>query len=395
MSSEPFLPYACQQIKKRDIEAVKKALELPIITRGIRVQEFEEAVADYCGAKYAVAFNNGSSALHATAHVTNLSSCDKYLTTPNSFFATTSPAIQRQVDPIFVDINREDGNLNLNQIKENQRVRLSRGKYVIAPVHFAGIPVNMKALNQTVISPDTLIIEDAAHAFGSKHDDEHRIGSCYYSDLCVFSFHAIKCMTTGEGGMVTTNNEEFYKKLIQFRNNGIVIPEDTRSDQPWFYEVREATGNYHMTDFQAALGLSQLSRVDTLITERKEAVEWYWNRLADDERFRLMPGIKDPHTSPHLFVVQIDFEAFGLTRGECMKALKDAGIGTQVHYIPIYRHPVLKNSIGDVSNFFPEMEAYYAQALSLPLFPGIKEKDVERVCAALKKLTDQKAKCSG
>ncbi len=382
MNNEKFLPYGKQSINEQDIQAVADALRGDWITRGPKVEEFEEAVAEYCGARYAVAFSSGTSALHAAAHAAGIGTYDRVITTPNTFVATIGPAIQRGATPVFVDIDRDTGNLNLEQLKFSLEVPFSRGQQVVIPVHFSGIAVDMEAMSTAFVHPDSLVIEDAAHALGSSYPNGNKVGCCEFSAMTVFSFHPVKTITAGEGGIVTTNQSEYYEKLRQYRNNGIVKPND--HPHPWYYEVRELTGNFHLTDFQAALGLSQLGRLDTFAEKRRMLVKRYRERLDGLPHVSLFTEEFDADTCFHLMVVQIDFEAIGKSREEMMEQLSEKGIGTQVHYIPVYRHPFFKKEKGDVSAYFPNMEAYYAQTLSLPLFPEMEETDVDRVSSEVK-----------
>lgn len=391
MTERPFLPYAKQSVSPEDIDAVAKALNGTWITRGPQVEAFEDAIAHYCDAKYAVAFNSGTSALLAACFAAGANSYDRLITSPNSFVASTIAAMHRGAIPIFVDIERNSGNLNLKQTIDNLKQPLTRGRHIVLPVHFSGIPVDMLQLDDEMCDPDAIIIEDAAHALGSNYRDGQKVGSCAYSQMTVFSFHPAKTITTGEGGMVTTNDEELYLKLKLYRNNGMEKdPQrfEINSEIPYegFYEVLEMSGNYNFTDFQAALGLSQLQRIDQMIAKRRELVSLYRRLLSNVENVKMFTDEMDAHTAFHLFVVQIDFQAYGSTRGELMAKLKERGIGTQVHYIPIYRHPFFERHSGDISGYFPEMEKYYSEALTLPLYYDLSPQDVEYVVHNLKEL---------
>ncbi|ADI37720.1 uncharacterized protein MJ1066 [Waddlia chondrophila 2032/99] len=383
MNKKTFLPYGRQSISDDDVQFVADALRSDWITRGSKVQEFEEAVAEYCGARYAVAFSSGTSALHAAAHAAKISPYDRVMTTPNTFVASIGPSILKGATPVFVDIDRDTGNLSLEQLKYTLEVPFTRGQQVVIPVHFGGIAVDMETLSKALVHPDSLVIEDAAHALGSSYPDGSKVGCCAYSAMTVFSFHPVKAITTGEGGMVTTNDFECYQALKQYRNNGIVKPENY--PQPWYYEVEELTGNHHLTDFQAALGLSQLGRLDAFAEKRRVLVKRYRQQLKGLPYLSLFTDCADEDTCFHLMVVQIDFEALGKTREGLVEALEQKGIGTQVHYIPIYRHPFFKKKIKDVSAYFPNMEAYYSRALSLPLFAEMEESDVDCVVSEIQR----------
>lgn len=388
MIKTKFLPYGKQSISADDIREVTKVLESDWLTRGPKVKEFEQAVAEHCGAEYAVAFPNGTAALMGACHAAQMGPHDRLITTPNTFVATVGAGMVYQSTPVFVDIDLETGNLNLEQVKDTLNHRSTRGKDVIIPVHFAGISVDMRSLELMIKNPDTVVIEDAAHAIGSQNPDGPRVGSCEYSDMTMFSFHSVKNITSGEGGMITTNNEEMRHHLKLFRNNG--IERDSQflegTTAPWYYEVKEITGNYNFTDIHAALGLSQLRRLDKIVSKRRELVAAYRENFKNDSEIRLFTDKFDAITAFHLFVVQIDFESFHTSRTEVMTKLMNEGIGSQLHYIPVYRHPFFTHKKGDISEYFPNMEKYYAQALSLPLFYDMEVKDVERVVNTLKKI---------
>lgn len=382
-----FLPYAHQSIQEEDIAAVTRALKSEMITRGPEVEAFEKEIAAYCGAQHAVAFNSASSALVACCHAAGLGPNDILISSPNTFIASISGAFHFRATPVFVDIDRETGNARIDQMLQTANQPASRGKPVLIPVHFAGLPVDIKTLDDNLHAADAVIIEDAAQALGSRYyADGPRIGSCAYSQMTVFSFHPAKVITTGEGGMVTTNDETLAHRLRRFRNNGIERDPNhlTGEAKPWYYEVQEISNNHNFTDLQAALGRSQLSRLDTFIAHRRTLVQAYREQLKDLP-IKLFTDRHDAYTAFHLFVVQIDFPAHKTSREQVMQQLKAAGIGTQVHYIPLYRHPYCQNQWGDLSGYFPETESYYAQAISLPLYSDLTLADVERVVSELKK----------
>lgn len=387
MKIDTFLPYARQSLTEEDIAECAKALQADLITRGPRVEEFEQAIAQYCGARYAVAFNSGSSALMATCFAANISPYDRFFSTPNTFAASIIGAMQRGASPIFVDIETKTGNLNLEHLQTNLNQPSSRGRDVVMGVHFAGIPIDMRRLSGMIRQADTIVIEDAAHALGSSYLDGTKVGSCEWSQMTVFSFHPNKAITTGEGGMVTTNDEELCHQLRLFRNNAIERNPAYLSAEitPWYYEVLEATGNFNFTDFQAALGMSQLKRLDRMAEKRRQLVSRYRTLLASFPHVKCLEYEDEGHVAYALFVVQIDFDACGVSRKELMLNMLEAGVGTQVHYIPLYRHPFIARDSGDISEYFPEMEAYYAKALSLPLHLQMEEKDVDFVVDTLQK----------
>jgi UDP-4-amino-4,6-dideoxy-L-N-acetyl-beta-L-altrosamine transaminase len=393
--SLPFLPYTRQSIHNSDIQAVAFSLTGDIITRGDHVKAFEKGIADYCKAEYAVAFSSGTAALAAAYFAADLSASDRVVTSPNTFIATGCSPIQLGIFPHFVDIDRQTGCLDLNLIGPALDFKSTRGKLIVCPVHFAGIAMDMMKLSKMLYShPDAMVIEDAAHALGSSYPTGEKVGSCKWSDMTIFSFHPAKTITTGEGGMVTTNDINLYRKLQLYRNNGIErdAPFLEKEPAPGYYEVQAITGNFHLTDMQGALGLSQLSRLAGFIKQRKNLVKLYRKLLENVAGVRLLTEEYDSHTAFHLCVVQIDFSHYGKTREGVMRDLHDRGIGTQVHYIPLYRHPVLRHKKEEMTDFFPATEAYYSEALSLPLYYELTDSDVRRVCSALKACLTRKLK---
>lgn len=387
MNDETFLPYAKPFLNENDSFEMVKSLESYIITRGPIVESFEKAIADYCNVKYAVAFSSASSALMATYFAAKIGPQDKVITSPNTFVATVGGAMQRGAVPIFLDIDRKNGNLDMEQLEGTLSKPLSRGRMCITPVHFAGFSVDMQKMDRLIQNPDVIIIEDAAQALGSCYPTGEKVGSCCWSQMTVFSFHPAKILTTGEGGMVTTNDEELYRRLKRFRNNGIENDPQYLEEKsaPWYYEVNDLTGNFNFTEFQAALGLSQLSRLDQFIEKRRQLMNFYRSLLKDIPHLQLLQEDQDSYTAYHLCVVQIDFDAFKTTRAKVMNKLREKNIGTQVHYIPLYRHPYFKKVCGDIIDYFPQTEAYYSQALSLPLYSSLEIQDVKRVVKELKK----------
>jgi UDP-4-amino-4,6-dideoxy-L-N-acetyl-beta-L-altrosamine transaminase len=386
--TDKFFPYAKQSIDSSDIQAVQETLTQERVTRGPKTELFEEEVAKYCEAKWAVSFNSATSALFACYFAAKVTEADKLISTPNTFIATVSPAMKQNIKPQLVDIEKTTGNLSLENIKPYFDQPLSRGRIVIAPVHFSGIAIDMKKLDQLIKTPEAMVIEDAAHALGSYYPSGEKVGSCPYCQMTVLSFHPAKTITCGEGGMVTTNDATLYHRLKSFRNNGLerAKPYLYGEPHPWYYEIQELGGNYHMTEMQAALGLSQLKRLDAFVEKRRKLVQRYRTHLENQTGITLFAKEADERTSYHIFVTQIDFKTLGKTRQFVYDSLKAAGIGTELHYIPLYRHPVFSNKYGDISHLFPNTETYYEQALTLPLYYDLNEEDVDYIANTLKKV---------
>lgn len=373
-----MLPYAKQSISEEDKAAVLAALDESLITRGPLVQQFEEALARYSDVDDAVVFNSASTALAAAYFAAEFSPADRVFAPANTFIATVISPLQAGVMPDWVDISRGSGNMCLDALEEKLRFQSTRSRPFVVPVHFSGIPVDMRRLDRMLVHPDTVIIEDAAHALGSYYPSGEKVGSCAYSQMTVFSFHPAKTMTTGEGGAVTTNDPQLAQRLRLYRDNGI----DRSHARIGYYEVKSLTGNYNFTSFQAALGLSQLSRVDQFIAKRQELVTHYRKQLSG---LPLVTLFDQPEKTVgyHLFVVQIDFESCGKTREAVMQELLARGIGTQVHYIPLYHHPAVRTKGSFSVEEVAETELYYQQALSLPLYFDLALEDVEKVCKNL------------
>lgn len=388
MKQNHFFPYAKQSISDEDIQEVADSLKQELITRGSKVLAFEQKLAEYCGARFCVCMSSATTALIAAFQAARVCSADRFITTPNSFIATTSAGMRLGAKPHFVDIEKQTGNIDLDALSSLVKEPPSRGRLIIVPVHFAGIAQDMQKLDRMIKTPDSVVIEDAAHAIGSYYPDGSKVGSCSYSHMTVFSFHAIKTITTGEGGAVTTNDEELYHRLLCLRDSGIARQGQSQEQgqgqfDPWYYEVRELSGNYHMTEMQAALGLSQLNRVDAFVEKRRQIVSWYRKELEGAPHITLYDAHYDAKTAYHLMCVQIDFEALKTTRTQFMEKLKAKGIGSQYHYIPLYRHPLIAKSAGNQEAAFPNMEAHYKKALSLPLYVALEQKDVAAICSEI------------
>ncbi|MCW3019093.1 MAG: DegT/DnrJ/EryC1/StrS aminotransferase [Solirubrobacterales bacterium] len=376
----PFLPYGRQEISERDIDAVAAALRRPMITQGPTVAEFEQRFADYVGARHAVAFANGTAALHGAASAAGLQPGAEMLTTPLSFVASSNCARYMGATARFLDIDPRTWNLDA----ERAAAEVGADTRVILTVSLAGLPADLAPLEK--VRDRVVVVEDGCHALGG-HRDGVRIGGPGGADMTTFSLHPVKAMTTGEGGMVTTEDDELAARLRTFRTHGIAR-EDLRpsaEEGSWYYEVRELGFNYRLTDFQCALGLSQLERLDDWIRARNDVASWYRELLAADPRVALPPPAPPGSLHAyHLFVVRVLGGA--VLRRDVFEGLRAAGIGVQVHYIPIYRFPYYRDTLGYPQDTCPHAEAYYASAISLPVYPSLSRGDVERVVAELTRL---------
>ncbi len=375
-----ILPYAHQSIDESDIQAVTKAMRQNTITRGPNVEQFERSICEYVHAEHAVAFANGSVALYAAFQAAGVSSSDRTITSPNTFIATAAAAARLSSRISFVDID-SFGNADVIQMSQQASVPFSRGRPILAPVHFAGVAVDMKLLSEQLSFPDAVIIEDAAHALGSRYPTGEMVGSCAFSDMTTFSFHASKNITCAEGGMVTTNDARLYEKLKMIRDSGL----HRNKDRFWEYDCAELSCNYHMNEIQAALGISQLARIDQFCAKKREIVSQYRKLLSHIPGVDVCNDTADSRTHYHLFVVKIDFEALGISREKVMKGLLSLGVQTQYHYVPLYSHSGLQHYATFLEANFPKMREHSQKALTLPLFSSMTDDDVIRVVTSLQR----------
>jgi UDP-4-amino-4,6-dideoxy-L-N-acetyl-beta-L-altrosamine transaminase len=368
-----FIPYSRQSIDEDDIKAVSDVLRSDFITQGPKISEFEDALASYCGARHAVVFNSGTSALHGAYFVSGLKEGDEFITTPNTFVATANAGLYLGAIPVFVDIELDTGTINADIIEQ----AVTNKTKAIIPVHYAGHPCDMEHIFAIAQKHGLIVIEDACHALGAKYKNGN-IGSCEYSDMAVFSFHPLKSITTGEGGAVLTNNKIFYKKLLTFRSHGIL--KNGFINEPhgeWYYEMQSLGYNYRMTDIQAALGLSQLKKLDFFIERRRYIAQTYNEAFQNNPILKVPFEKKDCLSAFHLFVLLIDFKLLGIDRQAMANNLKKLSIGTQVHYIPIYYHPYYKELLHKKE--CPVAESYYERCLSIPLHPKMTDDDIKLV----------------
>lgn len=372
MKSLTPIPYGRQNLTEADIEAVLQVLRSDLLTQGPVVPAFESAVADYCQIEHAVALSSATSALHIACLALDLGPGDILWTSPISFVASANCALYCGASVEFVDINPDTRNICPLALEEKLHLARSEGKLpkIIIPVHFGGLPCDMRAIHSLSRIYGFRIIEDASHAIGARQYGEP-VGNCRYSDVTVFSFHPVKIITTGEGGMATTRHSSLAERMRRLRSHGIVKDSANMSshDGPWYYEQQVLGYNYRITDIQAALGLSQLGHLESFIQRREHLANRYDQGLKDLECKR-PARVNGFESAWHLYVIEWDEEKNGRSRRALFEDMQNAGIGVNVHYIPIYRQPFyakMKSCWGR----FPNSEKYYRHAITLPLFPAL------------------------
>jgi perosamine synthetase len=372
-----LLPYGQQWIDEYDIKSVVDVLRGDWITQGPKINEFEKKIADYCNAKYAVAYSSGTAALHAACFAAGVTKDDEVITTPITFAASSNAVLYCNGTPIFADIQQDTINIDPVEIKK----KISQKTKVILPVDFAGHPCDLDEIQEIAEEKDLIVVEDAAHAVGSEYKGK-KIGGI--SDLTALSFHPVKTITTGEGGMVLTNNEIYAKKLQIFRTHGITKkPEEMiRNEGNWYYEMHELGYNYRITDLQCALGISQFTKLDSFIRKRREIVKAYNEAFTNIENINIPYEKPDVTSAYHLYVIQLK----NINRKKVFDALRAENIGVNVHYIPVYYHPYYQKNFRIPKGSCKNAELYYERALTLPLFPKMTEKDIEDVIIAVRKV---------
>lgn len=374
-----MIPYGKQTIEQDDIQAVVDVLQSDFLTTGPKIAEFEQTVADYVGAKYAVAISNGTSALHAACFAAGIGPGDEVITTPLTFAASANCVLYCGGTPVFADVDPKTYNIDPEDIR---RKITDRTKAIIA-VHLAGQPCDMDAIHSIAREHGLIVIEDGAHALGSVYKGK-RIGSL--SDMTTFSFHPVKPITTGEGGMIVTDNEDFYKKMVLFRSHGITRDDSmmTRNDGPWFYQQFDLGYNYRITDIQCALGCSQMKKLDRFLARRKEIVARYNEAFADCDNIITPYQLSDTESGWHLYIVQVK----NCDRRQVFENMREKGIGVNVHYIPVYMHPYYQEH-GYENVHCANAEEIYSHIISLPLYPGLTSEQQDYVIDTLKSLCEE------
>jgi len=389
-----FIGYGRQSIDDSDIDSVIEVLKSSHLTQGRKIEEFEKALCKYTGAKYAAAVSSGTAALHIACLSAGLKGEDEFITSSNTFVASANCGAYCGAKPVFADIREDTYNIDPEEIKK----KLTSKTKVVIPVHFAGQICGMDEIKniiqqkQTQYKEKIFIIEDASHALGSVYKGS-KAGSCIYSDMTVMSFHPVKHITTAEGGVVFTNDKKLYKQLKLLRSHGITNNEDELISKeqaygpnglnPWYHEQQALGFNYRITDIQCALGISQLKKLNYFLKRRRKIFEAYNNAFADNKFIKTPFESPDRSTNWHLYVLQIDFDALGKDRADIIRKLKNKGVGTQVHYIPVHTQPFYRARFGTNWGDCPCAEDYYKKCLSLPIFPAMSDNDIDKVINSL------------
>jgi len=380
-----MIPYGRQNISQDDLDAVIEVLRSDFLTQGPLVPEFEKVVANYCGAKHAVAVNSATSALHIACLALGVGPGDIVWTTPITFVASANCARYCGADVDFIDIDPDTYNMSMDRLAEKleQARQLSRLPKVVIPVHLAGQSCEMQKLHALSVQYGFRIIEDASHAIGGSYQGA-KIGNCRYSDITVFSFHPVKIITTGEGGMAVTNDSTLVKHMARLRSHGITrYPSEMTHppDGPWYYQQIELGFNYRMTDIQAALGISQMRRLDDFVTQRHAIAALYEDLLKDTPVTRPWQH-PDSHSALHLYIVRVQAGRMKYNHREVFERMRADGIGVNLHYIPVYRQPYYER-MGFKPDDFPEAEHYYSEAISVPIYPGLTDDQQREVVLRL------------
>lgn len=389
-----MIPYGCHHIDEEDIQAVVNVLRSGTLSQGPAIEAFERTVADFVGVKFAVAVSSATAGLHIAASAAGVTENTTLITSPITFVASSNAGLYNRATIAFTDVLEET--VNMNPVKLEEVLKLHPNTKAIIPVHFGGLPCDMPSIKALGDKAGAVIIEDAAHALGAAYSTGEKVGSCRYSLMTVFSFHPVKAIAAGEGGMITTNDEKIYRELIRLRSHGInklddsfQVPEQAFTEGAqnlWYYEMQELGYHYRITDLQAGLALSQFKKLDKFIARRIELVKRY------DAAFKGMVNLKPAqptqdrdNSGHHLYVIRINFDAIALNRNELMHELKKRNIGTQVHYIPVPAQPFYRN-LGFKPEDYPSANHFYQEALSIPLFYDLTNEQQDLVISSIKEL---------
>jgi len=388
-----MIPYGRHHINEQDIQAVVNVLRSNELTQGPAVEAFEQAIASYVGVKYAIAVSSGTAALHLAALVAGVGPGKTLITSPITFVASANAGLFAGGDVAFADIEQET--VNMSPLALEEVLKKHPNTKAVVPVHFAGLPCDMPTIKALADATGALVIEDSAHALGSTYPDGRRVGCCAHSAMTIFSFHPVKAIAAGEGGMITTNDESVYRKLLRLRSHGInklddlfiEVAQSQTNGEPnrWYYEMQELGFNYRITDIQCALALSQFGKLDSFISRRRELVRRYDTAFSTLLHCRPAQISGRAESGHHLYVLRIDFDEIGKNRQQLMQILRNRDIGTQVHYIPVPAHPHYRK-LGQLPESFPNAQTYYREALSIPLFYDLTEEQQNHVIAAIQEL---------
>ena len=367
-----FISYGRQSLDEEDIQAVIDTLRSPNLTQGPKIAEFEQAIADYLGTKYAVAFCNGTAALHGACYAAGIGEGDEVITSPITFAASANCVRYVGGTVVFADIDETTYNIDPNEIRKN----ITPQTKAIIPVDFTGQPVDIDEIMAIAKEHNLVVIEDGAHSLGATYKGR-KVGATAH--MTMFSFHPVKPITTAEGGIIVTNDEHYYKQLLKFRSHGIEQVPYSQEKGGWFYKMTDLGYNYRMTDLQAALGVSQMKKLDAFIERRQEIAKLYTETLQHVERIILPKQLEQTQSGWHLYMIQLQTA----DRKQVFDAMRAANIGVHVHYIPVYWHPYYEK-LGYEKGLCPVAEAWYEKALTLPVHPGLTNEDITRIIQALK-----------
>lgn len=375
-----MIPYSRQWIDKDDIREVVEVLKSSFITQGPKVREFEESLARYCEAKYSVVFSSGTAALHSAYRVAGIHEGDEVITSPLTFAATANMILAVGAVPVFSDIDPKTGNMD-PQEAEN---KINKKTKAIVGVDYAGLPVDVIVFKKIAKKHKLVFIEDAAHSLGASYNKK-KVGAL--ADMTMFSFHPVKSITTGEGGAIVTNNKEYYEKLLMFRNHGITKDKKRlfqKKNPAWYYEMQDLGFNYRITDIQATLGVSQMKKLDFFVEKRKDIAYRYQKELEGLKNFVIPKTFSGRTSSWHLFPLRLVPEKKHL-RNLCFNELQKSGIGVQVHYIPVYRHPYYE-ARGYKKGLCPNAELFSESEISIPIFPALSLKEQSTVIRLIREI---------
>jgi UDP-4-amino-4,6-dideoxy-N-acetyl-beta-L-altrosamine transaminase len=382
-----MIPYGKQDITQDDIDSVVKVLKSDFLTQGPVVPVFEDMIKNYCNVKYAFALNSATSALHIACLALGIQKGDIVWTSANTFVASANCALYCGASIDFIDINPETNNISLIDLENRlkQAKLLGNLPKVLIPVHLTGQSCEMKEIHKLSVQYGFKIIEDASHAIGGKYKNEP-IGSCKYSDITVFSFHPVKIITTGEGGVATTKDKDLAQKINILRSHGITrdLSQMNESHGPWYYEQLELGFNYRMTDIHAALGISQIKKLDEFVSRRNEIAKVYDNELSNLP-LKTPFCIREAYSSMHLYVIRLELEKIKFDHKKSFIKLREKDILVNLHYIPVYLHPFYQK-LGFKRGYCPESEKYYSEAISIPMFPALSSCQQSEVIRALKEV---------